>query len=110
MKRASAFADALWTELIGFQRRGIGGEAVDGEVGHLSAQIIGDIHGVEAGGTAGLQTLGLGGEDLAPGGGEKGDGHLLGNGDPGAVAVGGHCEGEVRQGEDGASHGNKVGI
>ena len=66
MKRASAKADALWTELIGFQGWGIGGEAVDGEVGHLGAQIIGGIHGVETGGTAGLQSPGLGCKERAP--------------------------------------------
>ena len=66
MKRASAKADALLTKFIGFQGWGIGGGAGGGEVGHLGAQIIGDIHGVEAGGTAGLQTPGLGCKDLAP--------------------------------------------
>ena len=66
MKRASAKADALWTEIICFLGGGIGGDAVGGVGWHLGAQIIGDIHGVEAGGTAGLQTPGLGCKDLAP--------------------------------------------
>ena len=66
MKRASPKGGALLAEVNGFQGWGSRGGAVDGEVGHLGAQIIGDIHGVETGGTAGLQTPGLGCKDLAP--------------------------------------------
>ena len=90
--------------------RDLHGVAVDREVGHLGPPVVGNVHGVEAGGAAGLQAAGLGQEHAPPGGGEEGDRHLLGDGHPGAVAVGSDGKGEIGQGEDGAPHGHRVGV
>ena len=61
-------------------------------------------HLIQAGGPAGLDAPGLCQQLLPLGRGEEGDGHVLGHGGPLREAVGGHGEGEVRQGEDGPAH------
>ena len=79
-------------------------------MGHIGAQLVGNVHRVQAGLPPGLQAGGPGNQGLPLGWGEEGDGGVLGYGDGLAVAVDGHGEGKVRQGENRAAHGRSIGI
>ena len=85
-------------------RRLAEGEAVYLRVGHVRPQLVADLLLVEAGGVPRLQAPGLRQQLPALGGGEAGDGRVLGYGDLLRKAVGRHREGEVRQGKGDAPH------